>query len=136
MVNLFKGFSEYAFKNDKSEKNKYVSTVKKQLYVPKKIWMGMPLLISNTKIGKQMITSPTMFYVTDFDNNSVTLTNVPRSEEPFDAEEDDPDGEIDLDKGMIKGRVVLTISKQDFESLQEPQTFQGMDTSMLRPGGM
>jgi hypothetical protein len=138
MVNLFRGFSEFAFKgdDDNQDKSKYVSTVKKQLSVPKQVWMGMPLLISNTKIGKQMITTPTMFYVTDFDDSSVTLTNVPKPGEPDDIEdEDDPDNEIDLDKQTIKGRIEFTISKEDFESLQEPQTFQGMDTMSLRVPG-
>jgi hypothetical protein len=63
--NLFNGFREFAFKNDTGEErpDNFISTVKKQFNVSKKIWLGMPLLLSNVKLGKHLITDPTMFYM-------------------------------------------------------------------------
>lgn len=124
------------FRQFSEEKDKYVSTIKKQLKVPKKIWLGMPLLLSNVKLGKQKVTSPTMFYVKDFDDNYVTITNVMdigQEEDPID--DDDPDGEIDISKRDIHGKIEVTMSKMDFEKLQEPQGMsQGQDAGGL--GGL
>lgn len=137
--NLFRGFSEFVSQEEDKgddDKGKFVSTVKKQLKVPKKLWLGMPILLSNVKLGKHKVTTPTMFYVSDFDDDSVTLTNALEVGQPEDStDEDDPDNEIDLDKNNIDGRVKITISREDFEGLQQPQTFQGMDPTQLRPPG-
>jgi hypothetical protein len=122
------GFKEFAKKDD------YLSTVKSQLKVPKSLWVGMPILLSNTKLGKYRIDRPTMFYVTEFDDQWVTITNVLEVGQPEDGE-DDPDNEINVDKNRIVGRIQTTISREDFDDLQQPQTFQGMDTTQLRLGG-
>jgi hypothetical protein len=122
-----KGFREFV------DKEKYVATVKKQLGVPKKIWLGMPLLLSNTKLGNRMIGQPTMFYVTNYDKNSVTLSN---ATEPGSQEREyDADDELDLDKSTVQGKIEITVSMQDFYKLQEPQVPPGGgDTGMM--GGM
>ena len=126
MPNFLKGFRRFV-----EEKDQFVSTIKKQLDVPKKVWLGMPISLSNVKLGGHMITDPTIFYVTDFDDVSVTLTNVPKPghEHDDDYEEDDPDDEIDLDKDTIRGHIEVTIDRDDFYKLQEPQ-------GMTQGGGM
>jgi len=121
---------------DKEEPDSFQSQAKKVLGVSKKLWTMMPLLLSNVKLGNHKIIEPTMFYVKEFDDDSVTLTNVPKDGQPDDESDyDDPDDEIDLDKSTITGRIEVTISKDDFDGLQKPQTFQGMDTMSLRIGG-
>lgn len=109
------------------EESKFLPTVKKQLGVPKVMWLGMPFLVSNTKLGKHKITEPTTFYVTDFSDDYVTLSNVPKpgygqnANGPEDIDDDDPDDEIDMSRGTISGRSEITITRKDFEALQEPQ---------------
>lgn len=110
----------------------FVNTIKKQMGVPKKLWLGMPILLSNVKLGKHTIGSPTMFYVSDFDKSSVTLVNVP---DPS-YEGDDLDGEIDLDKRTVRGDIEVTIDRDDFYDLQEPQITPGADTTGLGMGGL
>lgn len=106
------------------EKKDYVSVIKKQLGVPKKLWMGMPIPLSNVKLGKHKIIEPQTFYVKDYDDISVTLVNVEMPDE-------DQDDEIDLDK---TGSIEVTISRHDFEKLLEPQIPAGADTTMM--GGL
>lgn len=137
--NLLYGFREFVAKDNDSDQEKpdaYLSTVKKQFKIPKKLWLGMPILLSNTKIGKHKITSPTMFYVKEFDDSSVTLTNVLDVGQPEDPnDESDMDDEIDLDKGDVHGRIEVTISREDFDNLSMPQTYAGLDATSLRPPG-
>lgn len=127
MRNLFKGFKFF----EEDEPDKFVATVKKQLKVPKAIWLGMPVTISNTKIGNQLIREPAVFYVTDFDDASVTIANVPT---PGNMDTDDLDDEIDTDDSFLKGKHSFTISKDEFYKLLEPQMPPGADTSGM--GGM
>ncbi len=114
----------------------FLAQSKRVFGVPKKTWLGMPLMLSNVKLGPHKIVQPTMFYVTSFDKTSVTLTNVPTEGQPDDESDyDDPDDEIDMSKSALTGRIEVTISRDDFNDLQKPQTFQGMDTTSLRIGG-
>jgi hypothetical protein len=128
MPNLLKGFRKFV--EEKEQPDKYVSVVKKQLKVPKSLWLGMPVLVSNTKIGDKTIIDPTMFYVSDFDRDSVTIVNVP---DPGDYEgeegdiDSDPDDEINLDKKGIHGHVEFVLSRDDFYQLQTPQIPPGGD---------
>lgn len=125
-----KGFRQFV---EKEDPEKFVSTVKKQLDIPKRIWLGMPLTISNTKIGKQMITSPTMFHVTDFDDVYVTLASIANPGHEHDGEPDyeDPDDEIEMDTDNVRGKFEITINKKDFYKLLEPQISQGTDMGMM-----
>lgn len=107
------------------EDDKYVSTIKKQLGVPKKLWLGMPVLVTNTKIGKHKIDTPTMFNVTDFDEKSVTVATVANTGV------EDLDDEIDTDK---IGEIEITISRDDFYKLIEPQVPPGADTGGMMGG--
>jgi hypothetical protein len=125
-MNLLKGFKLFEAEK-KPQKDAFVNTIKKQLGVPKKLWLGMPLLVSNCKLGNQMIREPTMFYVKDFDDDSVTIKNLPN------ATSDDEDGEIDVSKGTIHGEIEAIITKKDFYNLQEPQ---GMQAGGGMGGGM
>ncbi len=127
-ANLLRGFSLFVEEEEDKdhEPDSYVSTVKKQLHVPKKLWAGMPVLVSNTKLGNHMVTEPTMFYVKDFDDISVTLVNVPKPGSNDDNDDkDDPDDEIDLDKQTIRGHLEITIDRDEFYKLQEPQVPPG-----------
>ena len=138
---MFRGFSLFVEEEEDKDHapDAYLSTAKKQMGIPKKLWAGMPILVSNTRIGKRMITDPTMFYVTDFDDTSVTLVNSPKPgslDDTSDGEPaEDPDDEIDLDKGTVHGHIEITISRDDFAKLQEPQIPPGMDASSMG-GGM
>lgn len=127
MPNLFKGFRLFE-KADKpegpeDEPESMVDITKKQFGIDKKTWIGMPLMVSNTKLGKHMIRQPTMFYVSEFDDDTVTLTNVLDPTDMGD-EDDDEDDEIDLDRNDLHDTIEITISKSDFYELQKPQGMQ------------
>jgi hypothetical protein len=110
-VNLFKNFKLF------EEKTPYVDIVKKQLGVSKSLWLGMPVLISNVKLGKIKITKPTMFYVKDFNDNTVTMKS-----SLFPTSAEDSDDEIDV-SGDDEQRDII-ISRNDFYNIQEPQGMQ------------
>jgi len=105
-------FKEFRFFQE--DKAKFVNTVKKQLNVPKKLWLGMPVVLSNVKIGDVFIRSPKVFYVTDFDDSVVTIRNVSN---PMNV---DTDGEIDLDKSDFENKSFV-LPRQEFYNLLEPQ---------------
>lgn len=130
MRNLFKGFKLF----EDEDKDSYVDTIKKQLGVEKKIWTGMPLLVSNAKLGTHKITQPTIFYVWEFDDNSVTLRNIPKPTEPDDGEEDG-DGEINIDDSDVHGTIEVTIDIKDFYDLQKPQGMQPGGSAAMGMGG-
>ena len=138
-TNLFTGFRlfvELAEPEDGEDKGSFLAHSKKTFGVAKKLWLGMPLLLSNTKLGDYKVIEPKMFYVKDYDDTSVTLTNVLNPMTEKEPGEDDPDDEIDMeDDTEGQGQVEITISREDFEDLQKPQTFPGMDTMSLRLGG-
>jgi len=129
MPNFFRGFKIF----EAEHPDQFVSTVKKQLKVPKTVWLGMPVTISNTKIGGQLVREPAVFYVTDFDDASVTIANVPT---PGNLDiDDDPDDEIDTDDTFLKGKHDFTLSRDEFYKLLEPQIPPGVDTSTMGGGG-
>lgn len=104
--------------------NSFVGTVKKQLGVPKNVWLGMPITVSHTKIGNHMIIDPMTFFVTDFDSAEVTIKSVPKpgygeDDDYGNDEEDDGDDEINMDKGSIQN-LSFTLSKKNFYKLLEP----------------
>lgn len=165
MVNFFEGFSDFwEASDDKSKKKKkkskpkkkpedkekdsdesgeeqrpdnFISTIKKQLPLIKKmLWFGMPVVVSNVKLGKIMIRDPRVFYVTDFDDGTVTIQSV---ENPgFEGEGGDIDDEIELDREDDPDENTFTIPRDAFYQLLEPPNFQGADfqkASMTAFGG-
>ena len=99
------------------EKTDYFSVVKKNLRVPKRLWFGMPVIVSNVKIGHKKITKPTIFYVKDFDRDSVTINSL---SDPGVSDKDcDFDDEIDLSKDDDEIEAIIT--RDDFQKLMEPQ---------------
>ncbi len=121
MANFFVGFR--VFCEDSSRPDSFVSQIKKQAHVPKKLWMGMPVVISNTKLGEHLIREPRAFYVTDFDSHTVTIKPVPNAATDDD---NDVDGEMDLGEDDIVGQE-YTITRDNFYRLMEPPNFQGAD---------
>ena len=112
------------------DKQSHVAIVKQQFKIPKTLWQGMPLLLSNVKLGKRQIREPTVFYVNKYDANTVTLCNMLSTGEPEPFE--DEDGEIDLDDTKLTDKIEIIISRDDFYELQKPQ---GMQPGMPPPGG-
>ena len=125
MSNLFGGFRLFAEEEKKSPDN-FVATVKKQVEVPKKLWFGMPITLSNVKLGNHMIRQPAAFYVTTFDSHTVTIRPVPYSSLDKDGNGDDVDDEIDLDQADDLGKEV-TITRSKFMKLLEPPNYTGAD---------
>ncbi len=122
MINYFEGFSRFHEKEEQEKPDQYVSTLKKQVDIPKKLWMGMPVILSNIKIGKVSIRDPRVFYVTEFDDETVTIKNV---KNPMSQEEEDMDDEINLDKDDWDQKQ-FTIPRKEFYKLLEPEV-QGGD---------
>jgi NACalpha-BTF3-like transcription factor len=131
MVNHFEGFRRYHEKEEKEKPDQYVSTVKKQLGIGKKLWMGMPVVLSNVKIGKSMIRDPRVFYVTDFDDATVTIKNV---KNPMSQEEEDMDDEINLDKDDWDQKQFV-LPRNDFYKLLEPEAQGDFATASQSMGG-
>lgn len=127
MRNLFGEFKVFCEK-DNDRPDSYVSQIKKQTKVPKKIWLGMPVVISNTKLGDSMIREPTAFYVIEFDTHTVILKPV-----PYAYGDEDQDDEIDLEKDDGKGKT-FTITINNFYKLVAPQNFQGADFNTAGSG--
>lgn len=90
--------------------NKFINIAKKQLNIPKRLWFGMPLMISHAKIGNYNVVQPTMFYVKDFNRDSVTISNL---QDPLQQDSDD---EIGIDNNSIEA----TIDINDFYKLLTP----------------
>lgn len=105
-----KGFRQFV----EEDKSQFVGIVKKQLGVPKTLWIGMPVLVSNCKLGKYEIQQPTNFIVSSFDDIGVTIRRIA---DPT-VFEDDPDDEIDPDED--EQDLEITISLEDFYKLLEP----------------
>ena len=126
MVNLFGSFRLFAEKENKSP-DSYVATIKKQVQVPKKLWFGMPITLSNVRLGNHLIRQPTAFYVTDFDSHTVTIKPVPFSALDKDGNGDDVDDELDLDTADHAADKLITITRDKFLKLLEPPNFQGSD---------
>jgi len=124
-MNLFSSFK--LFEQEEEAKDKFVSTVKDKLKVDKNLWLGMPLLLSNKEIGDHKIVNPTMCYVTDYDENSVTFKNYLM---PEDKEGWDDDDELNPDN---KEAFEITVSLEDFFNLQEPE---GMEQGGGEIGGL
>lgn len=132
MINYFEGFHSFhekagaaPDKPEKPAKDQYVSTIKKQAHIPKKLWMGMPVILSNVKIGKSMIREPRVFYVTDFDDGTVTIKNVKNS---MSQEEEDGDDEINMDKDDWAQKKFI-IPRDDFYKLLEPEATGDFQTA-------
>lgn len=99
--------------------HEFFNTIKKQLKVPKKLWYGMPFLVYNAKIGNYHIVKPTMFFVTDFNRESVTISSM--KDEPFNIDNlEDFDDEIDM--STDNEPIEATISRADFEKLSMPDS--------------
>lgn len=130
-MNLFANFKLY----EGERPDMFASTIKKQFKVPKSLWFGMPILISNAKLGKYKIRQPKMFYVTDYDRNTVTLKPMP-DYPGIDNDDDVIDDEIDKDrKDNDAGEVI--IAKKEFYKLLEPEGMQPGGDPMAggAPGG-
>jgi hypothetical protein len=123
MPNYFKGFRQ--FHEEKEERpDKYISTIKKQLpLIKKKLWLGMPVMLSNIRLGKILIRSPRPFYVTEFDDGTVTIRSVQNP--GLDGDGNDSDDEIDLDDKDDPDENEFTIPRKAFYQLLEPPNFQG-----------
>ncbi len=119
MPNLFGGFK--VFCEEHTRPDSFVSQIKKQVHVPKKLWFGMPVVISNTKLGEHLIREPTAFYVVDFDSHTVTIKPV-----PYAYNDEDMDDEIDLADDHEEGEE-YTITRDNFFRLLEPPNYQGAD---------
>lgn len=135
MVNFFEGFREFAQpplpEPQQPQQQKapgYLNTVKKQVRVPKKLWFGMPLSIGANKtlrMDGKLFKGPMTFYVTEFDDSTVTMKLV---RNPMDfSNEDDPDDEFDPDNTDTDGEQVFTIPRSQFEKLLEPDNIPGAD---------
>ncbi len=120
MYNLFEGFK--LFEAD------FLGTIKKQVKVPKKLWFGMPLTIAankTIKIDGKTFKGPMVFYVTEFDDATVTMKLV---RNPMDfSNEDDIDDEIDFDNTEDGEEHEVTILRTAFEKLLQPDNPQGAD---------
>lgn len=117
-MNLFANFKLFESEVDKG-KDAFVNAMRKYFKIDKSVWLGMPLLITHTKLGKYDIEEPTMFYVKDCNDKSVTLVNY---KIPTDEVKDD-----DYDYEMVKvpRDIEVIITLDDFYSLQEPQGSSG-----------
>lgn len=137
--NLFSGFklweAEYEPEKDRDKADNFISVIKKHVGVPKKLWFGMPILVSNTKIGDKFYREPTMFHVTDFDKHSVTIELIPDSGYTGD-EEGEIDDEIDLDDTDNRSKESIILTRTEFVKLLEPQIPPGADMSAGLKGGM
>ena len=94
------------------EDSSYQDIMSKNARISKKLWFGMPVIVTNAKVGKLMIKQPTIFYVQDFNKDNVTLRMV--GDEVYDI---DNAGEINVG-GMneLEGEE-FTISMKDFYDL-------------------
>ncbi len=110
------------------EKTDFLSTIKKQVRVPKKVWFGMPLTIGANKTMKmdgRVFRGPMTFYVTEFDDATVTMKLV---RNPMDfSNEDDIDDEVDLDNVDDGEEHQFTIPRTVFEKLLQPDNPSGAD---------
>lgn len=125
------------FFEEEGEGNKFVSTIKKQLHVPKALWLGMPIVMSNAKIGGHMIHQPTTFFVTDFNDEEVTIRSVGfpgYGEDGTDDSDDDIDGEIDMDRGDLNAGKEFIITREAFYKLLQPDASSSLAGSPM--GGM
>jgi hypothetical protein len=116
------------FSNFKLFESKFPSTIKKQFEVPKSLWYGMPLMVSNAKLGKYDIKQPKMFYVTDYDKKTVTLKPMPKypgidTDDDSKHMDDDQDDEINRDKLDDDAGEVI-IARKSFYKLLEPEGMQ------------
>jgi len=124
MVNFFEGFRRF----EEEVAPGYLDTIKKQERVPKKLWFGMPLSIGanrTIKLDGRLFKGPMTFYVTEFDDSTVTMKLVRNPLDFTNAE--DPDDEIDFDNTDDGGEQSFTIPRSAFEKLLEPDNFQGAD---------
>jgi hypothetical protein len=126
MSNLLVGFKLFVEKKAEAP-DSYVSTIKKQLKVPKKLWFGMPITLSNVKLGGHLIRQPAAFYVTDFDSHTVTIKPIPYAALDKDGNGDDIDDELDLDTADNLGKKSITMTRDTFLKLMEPPNYQGAD---------
>lgn len=93
--------------------SKFFGTLEKQLKIPKKLWEGMPLLVNHAVIGNIHIVKPTMFYVSEFNRDYVTIKSF--KDEPITPDEMDDEVDLSTDNDPIEA----TISRKDFEKLSE-----------------
>lgn len=126
MINFFAGFKK-TFKEDNSAPG-MLDVMKKQMRIPKKLWAGLPFTVGankRIKMDGKVFTGPMTFYVTEFDDSTVTLKLV---RNPLDfTNMDDVDDEIDLDNNDDGGEQKFVIPRSAFEQLLEPDNFQGAD---------
>lgn len=108
--------------------SKYLDNIKNQFGVQKHLWMGMPIVLSNVKLGDDFFREPTTFYVSDFDKSIVTIKTVLN---PLYDLEFDKDEEIITDRNTQKE---FTLSRKKFEELLEPENFTGADFSSASRG--
>ena len=106
------------------EDSSYQDIMSKNARISKKLWFGMPVIVTNAKVGKLMIKQPTIFYVQDFNKDNVTLRMV--GDEVYDI---DNAGEINVG-GMneLEGEE-FTISMKDFYDLMTPPSDAGLDVA-------
>lgn len=105
--------------------NKFADIMKKQLRIPKNIWVGMPILVGNVKLGGKKIVEPTTFIVKKYDDNSVVLSA--SVEEP--AMPDD-DGEFDVSKNLLNPNQEFVVSIEQFYKMIEPPPGQASGGGM------
>ena len=124
-TNYFTGFRRFT---EDEQAPGYFATVKKQQRIPKKLWLGMPFSIGadkTIKLDGKLFKGPMTFYVTEFDDKTVTMKLV---RNPMDfSNADDPDDEVDPENTNDGEEQNFTIPRSQFEELLEPNQFPGAD---------
>ncbi len=114
-MNYLEGFSKFV------EQDKYVGLVKHQMPVNVKSFMHMPITLpAHYKVNGKMLGQPLTLYVCDSSDAGVTLCNVPNKVVPFEDNDWDADGELDVTPGTNRFPIRLRMSKEEFRRILTP----------------
>ena len=126
MPNFFISFRRFVERDDRPRQSNvgrggYLDTIKKQMRVPKKLWMGLPLQIDAGRtitLDGKLFKGPLTLSVDEFDNATVTVKLI---RNPMDfSNMDDQDDEYDPSNTDDGEEQTFVIPRLEFEKLLEP----------------